>query len=153
LIEFYMLLQENVRLNGLANTVRCFNCAVGMDNRERELAVEGPAILFPTMIPPEAAKITRATLVPCTTLVDIIESNEIEHVDLLKLDCEGAEYEILYSTPSHYFERIREIHVLARDCRNAESLAQFLRDRKYEITRMQPTSPAGTNGNLWARHA
>lgn len=44
-----------------------------------------------------------------TTLNDIIESNNLDHVDFLKLDCEGAEFEIIYSTTDENFRRIKAI--------------------------------------------
>jgi FkbM family methyltransferase len=43
--------------------------------------------------------ITRSIL--ATSLDDIIESFNINSIDLLKIDCEGAEYDILYD--SNYF--------------------------------------------------
>lgn len=47
--------------------------------------------------------------VPTTTLVDIMDSNHIEQVDFLKMDCEGSEGLILESTPKNYLKRIRKI--------------------------------------------
>ena len=44
--------------------------------------------------------------VPCTTLREIMESNHLEHVDLLKMDCEGAEYEILYPHRHHTWKEL-----------------------------------------------
>lgn len=47
--------------------------------------------------------------VPTTTLQAIMDSNKLEHIDFLKLDCEGAESAILQSTPVEYLKRIRKI--------------------------------------------
>jgi len=41
--------------------------------------------------------------VPCISLSDIFQQNDIRQVDLLKLDCEGAEYDILYQLPENSF--------------------------------------------------
>ena len=47
--------------------------------------------------------------VPSTTLNDIFLDNKIEHCDFLKIDCEGAEYEILFSAPKELFSKIEKI--------------------------------------------
>jgi FkbM family methyltransferase len=47
--------------------------------------------------------------VPTTTLQEIIESNNIEWIDFLKMDCEGSEGSIFASTPKEYLQRIRKI--------------------------------------------
>ena len=55
---------------------------------------------------------TRTVEVQCTRRSPTSSSrNALERVDLLKMDCEGAEYEILYGTPDRYLERIREIRM------------------------------------------
>jgi FkbM family methyltransferase len=43
------------------------------------------------------------------TLQDIMDSNNIEKIDFLKMDCEGSEGLILESTSKDYFQRIRKI--------------------------------------------
>lgn len=47
--------------------------------------------------------------VPTTTLQDIIDSNNLEQIDFLKMDCEGSEELILTSTPKNYLKRVRKI--------------------------------------------
>lgn len=47
--------------------------------------------------------------VPTTTLPDIMDSNSIEQIDFLKMDCEGSEGLILTSTPESYLKRVRKI--------------------------------------------
>jgi FkbM family methyltransferase len=52
--------------------------------------------------------------VPTTTLDEIVRGNNLAKIDLLKLDCEGAEYQILFNaseTTLHRIERITmEVH-------------------------------------------
>lgn len=47
--------------------------------------------------------------VSTTTLQEIMDSHQIEQIDFLKLDCEGAEEAILQSTPKAYLQRVRKI--------------------------------------------
>jgi FkbM family methyltransferase len=89
--EFYRLMKENIRLNRLDGAVKCFNSAVGSDTRVRELFVEGADLFFPSLVAPGGDGAARKVRVSCTTLADILDSNELQRIDLLKMDCEGAE--------------------------------------------------------------
>ena len=89
--DFFKLMQENVRLNGLDNTVKCFNLAVAADSADRELFVAGTDFFFPTLVPSKSEEAARRTEVHCTTLANILDANALAHVDLLKMDIEGAE--------------------------------------------------------------
>jgi FkbM family methyltransferase len=64
------------------------------------------------------------------TLEQIVESNDLKTVDLLKLDCEGSEYPILYETPKHVWDKVKiiymEDHPLDTDKRNHASAISYL---------------------------
>lgn len=47
--------------------------------------------------------------VQTTTLQSILDNNNLEQVDFLKMDCEGSEGIILMSTPKEYLRKIRKI--------------------------------------------
>jgi len=151
--SFYELMLENVSANRQENNIRCFNLAVAADGRPRRLFIEGTAFFFPTLVGAPNDEQLCAIEVSCTTLAEIIESNELETVDLLKMDCEGAEYEILYQASDSCFHHIKEIrmeyHNLDQDGRNVESLKEFLIKHAYVITHLRANSL--TNGSLWAK--
>jgi FkbM family methyltransferase len=149
---FYHLLRENVRLNRTGGRIRCFNIAAAGRAQTRTLYVSGTHFQFPTCVRPEEPEPSQQLSVPCITLAEILESNQLERVDLLKMDIEGSEYEVLYETTASVFARIREIrmeyHNLGSNGRNAPELQKFLTHRGYAITYWHATSDA--NGNLWA---
>jgi FkbM family methyltransferase len=150
--SYFELMQENVRLNGLESSVKCFNYAVADRSGPRELAVEGSNFFFPTLLVSHANGSHPRIPVSCTTLAEILESNGLQRIDLLKMDCEGAEYEILYATPHETFEKITEIrmeyHQLRGDTFNLGALKKFLNDRGYRRIVTREHTP--TNGMLWA---
>jgi FkbM family methyltransferase len=152
LANFYHLMQENVRLNGRDTAVHCFNYAVAAESTTRTLYVQGTDFFFPTLIGKDSKNGQESIEVKCTTLAEIIESNGLDRVDMLKMDCEGAEYEILYPAPARVLERVKEIrmeyHNLDEGERNLGSLKEFLVRNGYTVTREWATSD--TNGNLWA---
>lgn len=53
--------------------------------------------------------------VPTTTLQSIMDINGIEHIDFVKMDCEGSEGLILASTPKNYLKRVRKIAIEFHD--------------------------------------
>lgn len=54
---------------------------------------------------------TGSQKVACTTLADIFKENRIDFCHLLKIDCEGSEYEVLLGADSSLFEKIGTIVV------------------------------------------
>jgi FkbM family methyltransferase len=152
LYEYFKLAEANARLNGQGTAVTCFNCAVAGRVESRTLYVRGTDFFFPTLMGQGSQESAEKVQVACTTLAEIVESNKLERVDMLKMDCEGAEYEILYPTPATYLEKVKQIrmeyHNLDDQQRNVGHLERFLTDAGFTITRNQANSD--TNGNLWA---
>ena len=49
--------------------------------------------------------------VSSTTIQKIFDDNRLEVCDFLKMDCEGAEYEIFYNCPREYLKRIKYLGI------------------------------------------
>ncbi len=85
--------------------------------------------------------------IPCVTLKEIMDENAIGKCDLLKMDCEGAEYDILYNCPPEYLQRINqiamEVHRGEKETQNIDALEAFFRQQGF-FTRRKPV------GMLWA---
>ena len=54
---------------------------------------------------------TRSLEVTCITLDDLFRRARLVHVDLLKIDCQGSEYEILYGASRENLSRVSQIIV------------------------------------------
>ena len=137
-------LQRNVAENGLEGIVQARRLAV--------TAVAEQRVRFPVAPSPYnriAGKNEQGDYetVETTSLARIIAKEAPGGIDLLKLDCEGGEYDILFASdaPLHQVREIRmEYH-----CGRGEELADFVTSRGFRITRMQPEGPL--TGMLWAR--
>ena len=91
--------------------------------------------------------------VECTTLDAVF--SDIKACDLLKLDCEGSEYEIMYSACDDTLAKIKKIvcefNNVDDDLQNGIALRDFLQTRGFLI---DPSGPLdGESGFLCARRA
>jgi len=106
-------LQRNLQSNGVT-TVEAVNMAVTGTGGRVELArAEGNSGGHSAYTHANGNGVG----VPSRTLAQVLEAHGVERVALLKIDCEGAEYEILTSStaPLGLIERIRgELHTNAR---------------------------------------
>ncbi|CAN5532665.1 FkbM family methyltransferase [soil metagenome] len=151
---FSELLKENVRLNQQMAAIRCFDSAVAGEpgNRSLQLAEEG--FFFPTLIhSAEKGSAENQVATRCVTLTEIMDDNALADIDLLKMDCEGAEYEILYATPASHLRRIRELrmeyHNLDTPEHQIDRLEKFLAGHGFTVTQRRANSR--TNGMIWLR--
>jgi FkbM family methyltransferase len=144
----FQLLQQNIQINGLEGRVAAFQYAVASSSGPRNLGVgisqlssfdylrDGPS----------------HQLVDCITLQDILVEHGRQGIDLVKLNCEGAEYEILDGcSPSDYDQipNIRlEYHNLDRASRNGDALRARLVARGYRIERF--SRRLTDSGFIWA---
>jgi FkbM family methyltransferase len=74
--------------------------------------------------------------VKCTTLEKIFSENKLSRVDLLKLDCEGSEYSILYSSADAVLQKIScmavETHQGTGKDENLPSMENFLKLKGFK---------------------
>jgi len=79
--------------------------------------------------------------VDCTTLDEIMSTEQIARCDLLKLDCEGSEYEILQSARPETLNRIRrmvgEYHEGPHIASSGKELCEFLTSKSFRIDRFE----------------
>ncbi|MEL6718938.1 MAG: FkbM family methyltransferase, partial [Bacteroidota bacterium] len=61
------------------------------------------------------------------TLAQIIKTYHLDSIDFLKLDCEGAEYQILENLPSEIYQKIGVISMEFHDLKDVKYNGDFLR--------------------------
>ena len=77
---------------------------------------------------------TKSISVPAVTLHSILQAHD--RVNLLKMDCEGSEYGILYDTPAAELKKIEimaiEVHQLDQEGNNLATLNAYLKSLSYQ---------------------
>lgn len=81
---------------------------------------------------------TTSIKVPVITIPEIFHEYEMDHCDLLKIDCEGAEYNILFNCPTSYLNKISnmvvEVHHWVPESEGTiEGLIFFLKERNFRV--------------------
>lgn len=81
---------------------------------------------------------TGFTIVKTTNLENILLDNKLSRIDILKLDCEGAEYPILYNANDNLLKKIKlmliEAHPLDNDEMNNDALVKYLNNKGFKTT-------------------
>ncbi len=130
--ESYALLEQNLELNHVSN-VRSYPQAIGSQSGYLFLnQSSGEPLQFNTEM---TFNPSQSISVPAVTLADAISSAGLEHCDLMKLDCEGAEYPILMSCPVDVFNKIERIVMEYHDIprHHHKELVDFLKANGYQV--------------------
>jgi len=130
--ENYGILELNKKLNNFSN-IQSENCAISKLTSKITLYQSndesGHSKFIQTDNPVEVAS---------KSLNDFFKENRLESVNLLKLDCEGSEYEIIDSLEDKYFEMIEkmiiEYHLVDSNPKLLKKLKNKLKSHSYEIS-------------------
>jgi FkbM family methyltransferase len=118
----FELLRENLARNRVGN-VRAHNLAISGDGRFLEMTTNpknsGGATSYS-----RTQTHRRTGMIPSSTLDDAFDSLGVERCKLLKIDCEGSEYEILLSTGA-----LRRVEYLSGEFHYND----FLRGKGYTV--------------------
>jgi FkbM family methyltransferase len=137
--ENYQLLVRNIALNKARNILP-MRAAIAAQRGTIKLYSSTEGGGFHSVLEDRMSDARRYELVDTVALKDVFVENAIERCHFLKIDCEGAEYDILYNLPADYFARIdriaMEYHGVADATqRRAQSdeLVAYLEHRGFRI--------------------
>jgi len=125
---------KNIKMNNLEKNIFPFQLAVAKERGERTLFFDSKGSIGDTITPSQNNLINyknNPIIVKAITLKDIFEDNNLTHCDFLKMDCEGAEYEILFNTPPEYLQKIENIVVEYH--KGSKEIIKILEDLKFLI--------------------
>lgn len=133
----YALLQENLQTNRISN-VQLSPAAVWSANGEIVIDTGiGEPVQFTSKALENGEKpVSSKVVVPGLSLESVFQQISIVKCDLMKLDCEGAEYEILFKAPDSVLNRIdrivMEYHDNAVEYTHAD-MERFLKEKGYKV--------------------
>lgn len=102
--ENYDILMENLQINKIKN-VFAFNKAGFSKTGTAKFYLSENDLANHSLY----KKTKNSVDVETTTLSEIFTRNSLEKCDFLKMDCEGAEFDILMNLSDEYFEKIKKI--------------------------------------------
>jgi len=143
--ENFARLKRNVSLSGPSRII-CHSAAVGARSGSTTLYLKADPGWHSIWEDGAETAIT----VPVTTLANIANQLDGQSIDILKLDCEGAEYGILDGTESLLREHVHQIAMEYHEIggHNVEELTSFLDRAGFQCV-VEP-APQWRCGMLWA---
>jgi FkbM family methyltransferase len=149
--DSYRLLRQNLELNSATNVIAHPLAVAG---------ASGPLTLYTfaghaeqnSMTPSRSRSEPTAVTVEGLALADLFERLAIERCDFLKIDCEGAEFDILLKAQPELFGRIRHICMEYHDGVTPFSHADLLRHLQQLgfQTRRFPSPVLSNEGFIYA---
>ena len=131
--ENFAILEENIKLNQATN-VHPFKMAVSNKKGEKELFINKNNTGGHSFYKNKTGADT--LLVKTTSLEDLVDSNNISKIDFLKVDCEGAEYDIILNCPKRILSMIKKISMEYHDIDsnwNVSVLKKFLEGNGFVV--------------------
>ncbi len=143
--EAYDCLCRNISENRLDDIIMPFRFAVS--------AVDGQSVKMPISPSPYNRILSdeeddSSGWVETRTLRNILDAADIFPVDLVKIDCEGAEYDILFQSNEQVFDRVKEIRLEYHEGRAADILS-YLEQHGFELINHRRDNVE--SGNMWFR--
>ncbi len=146
--EYFQGLKKNIKINHFRNSIFPFPLACYSPNAVKQLK-KRKQLEYSKLKGPTCVYTFRKTI----SLEEILEQNKISTCDLLKIDVEGAEFDILYTLPPKQYRRIRRIHLEYHNMDpetdlNGSSLKRFLEENHFNV--IQRHLPVQQTGMIFA---
>jgi FkbM family methyltransferase len=141
----FQLLKRNIALNKLTN-VMPLNYAVFSERTRMKLYEQSASAKYNSLMLARAARTKNYVEVEADTLDSILKLNEVNQVNWIKIDVEGAEFEVLKGSAktlsSENMSLLIEIHNI-EDPGHHHNIVDFLKYHNYEITFEQRYDDSG----------
>ncbi len=135
--EVFQYLEKSVAANDLSDRITCIEKGVAGTAGERQTYEDTHGGVSSSLFDRENRGLIVGAVVPCVTLSDFFNEYAVTKCDVLKMNCEGAEYEILGSLSNDEFKRIDAILLQWHrvDGHEPEELDRLLVAQGYRVSR------------------
>ena len=137
--DSFHYLEKNLQDSGLKN-VEAVCAAVAGTSGSRFFNITPGNLITNAIARSDSSR--QSPTVRCLSLDDVFQKHAIERCALLKIDCEGSEYEILEKASPETFSRITRIvgeyHEGGDIIGTSETLCRLLQERSFKIERNEP---------------
>lgn len=136
----YQILEKNIRVNNAKN-VFALQKGVAKSRGKLNLILTDEAnhSIYDSYAAIIKKKVKKLVEIDTITIADIFGDFHLDRVDFVKMDCEGAEYEAIFSTPLEVLAKINtfsiEFHDLKDSHLNSYKLVQYLKGNGFFIIR------------------
>ena len=132
----FRFLIRNIRINRLHN-VSLYNEAVSDSDGIRNFIVSDRTAARHTFYPSAFSGQGREIAVACKSMDQVIRAHGLKKISVLKMDCEGSEYDILYQISDRSLASIDtlliEIHESPAIPHKKDELVDYLERRHFEV--------------------
>ncbi|MDC1295507.1 FkbM family methyltransferase [Myxococcota bacterium] len=147
--EAFDILCQNVAENRLGDVIYPVNCAIS--DVAGDVGIPKTSSPYNQIV--EIGDNTNVCLadydiIAADTLSNFMEERKIGKVDLLKLDCEGAEFSILPSLSDGTWEKILKVRMEYH--MEPQALVELSREKNFDVVHWRKRTK--TKGDLWLRN-
>jgi len=121
--ESFEILKKNLKLNDLEN-VKPLHAAISRVTEQVTLYIDKNNQIGNSIF--RIDKTTESEKVDSFSLGDFVKNNRIEKINFLKIDCEGAEFEILLNMDKELLKNIHRISVEVHENSNTNSMDELV---------------------------
>lgn len=125
--EAFQSLQSNIRINRLEDVIVPFNLGVSGSDNEK-IFIKNQSSPYNKVEHSASLDTVEIDTVSLSTIVNSIGG---EGIDLCKIDCEGAEYDVLYNTPDEWLSKIKNVRMEHHDNTKKVSLIEWFLSKGY----------------------
>ena len=132
--ESYELASENIKINRAENSITILNAALSHYSGFIDLQVSSDNPNANSISPTKAVRslgiqFDEVRKIKSMTLAEIIDTYKVEEVGLLKMDCEGCEYDVLKNLSDEVFDKISSIRLEYHE--GLQFLPEYLTSKGY----------------------
>ncbi len=132
----FKILEQNIKQNGNITTIKA---AVAAFDGQLDIHLSHDTNHSMIAMNPLSGQTNAIEKVKAITLDSLFKDHSIDRVDFLKMDCEGAEYDILLNASVETLEKINilslEFHDLKSSEKNANKLIEHLEDKNFKVVK------------------